>query len=302
MSPLFQSPSLQESFEADGFVKIPALLNSVDVAALRAAYATVAAAHERINIPYITTSHSNDAELITKVDEMLQSIIAPALKEHLVNYNLLFGNFLVKMPMAQSETSPHQDITFVDESRFASVNIWVALENMNEQNGCMYFLKGSHKLMPTIRPTFDYKWHYENVKQEIISQSEVFTAKAGDAFIFNHAVIHGSYSNTTQSPRLAAVIAAYSKDAQLIHYFIPNPDSSVLQKYRMTKEAFLHFKKGHPPAMGVFEGEVHYDFKQLNSKEFRSLLKGRTQNTILDKLKDWFLGNINKQTPMPRQL
>lgn len=274
MKPLFKSESLQRNFELDGFVKIP-LLTRAEANTLLAAYADVAAAHERINIPYITTSHSNDAQLISHVDELLQKVMAPAIKKHLVNYNLLFGNYLVKMPLPDSETAPHQDITFVDESKYCSVNIWVALQDTDQKNGCLYLLKGSHAFVPTLRPTHDYNWCYEHVRDEIIQHSESYPVRAGEAIIFNHAVVHGSYSNKTTAPRIAAVIAAYQSEAELLHFFLPDKQKHVVQKYSMTKEAFLHFKKQSPPAKGVFMGEINHAFKQLQPREFEALLKKR---------------------------
>jgi len=272
MKPLFKSAELQSGFEKDGFVKIP-LLMQTEVNELMNAYKIVADAHEKINIPYITTSHSNDAALITQVDNMIQKVMALAIDKHLVNYNLLFGNYLVKMPVAESETSPHQDITFVDESKYVSVNIWVALQDTDKANGCMYLLKGSHAFMDTLRPTHDYKWCYENVIDEIKQHSESYPMKAGEAIIFNHAVVHGSFSNETNTPRVAAVIAAYQNEAELLHFYLPDIRKNVVQKFGMTKEAFLHFKKGCPPLKGIFQNEINHDFKQLKPDEFNALLK-----------------------------
>lgn len=289
MKPLFKSAQLQSKFEKDGFIKIP-LLTKAEVNELMAAYKTVADEHERINIPYITTSHSNDAALITRVDAMLQSVMAPAISRHLANYNLLFGNYLVKMPVAKSETSPHQDITFVDESKHLSVNIWVALQDTNKENGCMYLLKGSHAFMDTLRPTHDYKWCYENVVDEIKQNSESYPMKAGEAIIFNHAVVHGSFSNETNMPRVAAVIAAYQNDAELLHFYLPDKDKNVVQKFSMTKEAFLHFKKGCPPPKGVFLNEMSYEFKQVKANEFNALLKKhpKERNSIVNSVLNLF--------------
>ena len=280
MKPLFQSAALQTEFEENGFVKVP-LLSALEAKDLVTSYQSVAAAHEKINIPYITTSHSNDSDLITHVDAVLQKIIAPALGKVMSNYNLLFGNYLIKMPVTNSETEPHQDITFIDETEFASVNVWVALQDTNEENGCMYFLKGSQNLMPTLRPTHDYPWAYENVKEEIKKQSQVFIAKEGDAFIFNHAVVHGSFPNRTKQARVTAVIAAYPSDAQLLHYYLPEGEKNKVQQYSMTKEAFLHFKKGEPPAKGVFMKEVIFDFKQLSKTEFDLLLNKKSKPVSL---------------------
>ena len=287
MEPLFISPEMQRRFEEDGFVKVP-LLNNNEVAELLAAYKEVAQAHEKINIPYITTSLTFNAELIAHVDSVLQKVMRVAIDRYMTNYKLLFGNYLIKMPVNQSETEPHQDITFVDENLYASVNIWVGLQDTDKKNGCMYFLKGSHKLIPTLRPGNRYPWEYEQVKADIIEMAEAFPAKAGEAFIFNHAVLHGSFPNTSGKPRVAAVIAAYSSNAPLIHYYLPAGKHNVLQKYVMTKEAFLSFTEGQPPTKGVFLDEVYHPFKQLSKSDFTALVNPGKKKTIFNSIAGLF--------------
>ena len=73
MKPLFKSDALQKQFELDGFVQLK-LISIDDANLLLQEYQKVADAHEHINIPYITTSHSNNAELINRVDIVLQKV------------------------------------------------------------------------------------------------------------------------------------------------------------------------------------------------------------------------------------
>lgn len=286
MKTLFKSTILQRKFEQDGFVKIH-LLNPAEVHELVNAYAPFRAAHEKINLPYITTSHSSDPTLITAVDEALQKIIAPAIDKHLTNYELLFGNFLVKMPLPNSATDPHQDITFVDEEQHLSVNIWIALEDINKQNGGMYFLPGSHNFMPNIRPTHDYVWPYENVKSLIKKKAIAFSAKAGDAFIFNHAIIHGSFANLSSKYRLAAVVAAYTKEASLIHYFLPKNSVHQLKKFSMTKEAYLYFEKEKPPRKGTYVEDQFFSSTTVTPQLFE-LFMTQHKLSFLSRLKQLF--------------
>ncbi len=289
MNRLFKSTELQKQFDEDGFVKV-ALLSTQQVIELQQAYKSVAAEHEGMALPYITTSHSNNHELITKVDNLIQPTLSAELSKVLTNYRLLFGNFLVKMPVSHSETDPHQDITFVDESKYTSVNVWVPLQDVNKNNGCMYFLPGSHQFIPTIRPTHHYPWPYENVKNEIKEKSIVFEARAGEAFIFNHAVIHGSFANNGATPRIAVVVAAYNESAPLIHYFLPDINKPVLQKYSMTKNAFLSFVKQQPPTKGIYLGDEPFNFKQLSKQEFSAIYEAKRlqRSGLLQRLKQLF--------------
>lgn len=287
MIPLFISPELQERFEKDGFVELP-LLEGFQVEQLLKSYESFSEPHESISIPYVTTSHSNNKKLITSVDEVLQSVIGPAIGKHLINHSLLFGNFLLKKPVEASETDPHQDITFVDEERYASVNVWVALQDTSIDNGCMYFLPGSHKFMPTIRPTHSYPWAYERVKQDILEHVVAFPCKAGTAFIFHHGIIHGSFANKSSTNRLAAVMAAYHSAAPLVHYYLPQGVHDRLQKYGMTKDAFLSFVKNNPPAEGVFLEEKSYTFRQVDKSEFKKMIDAKKDRSFFRSLVNLF--------------
>lgn len=268
MEPIFQSALHQKEFDENGFVKFT-LLTPGQADELLRLYETTSAEHNEIALPFTTTSHSNNHELIRKVDNMITGMLEPVLKNILTNYKLLFSNFLVKMHGPASETPPHQDITFVDEHEFPSISAWVALSDTNETNGCMRFVKGSHKFMFTLRPTHQYPWAYENVRAQIAEHMIAYPCKKGEGFIFHHGAIHASFANTTNTPRVAAVLAAYPEKAELLHYFLPKGNKSEVSKYKMTKEAFLHFIKEQPPAMGEFVAVENFDFRQVTPQEFQ---------------------------------
>lgn len=280
---LFLSDELQQRFERDGFVSVP-LLTAAEAYGLAEAYERYRTAHEQIDLPYITTSHSSDAALITEVDSVLQQVLAPAIARVMTDYRLLFGNYLVKMPVPHSESDPHQDITFVDERQYASVNIWVALQDTTAANGGMYFLPGSHRYMDVIRPTHHYPWAYEQVKEEIREASVSFDARAGEAFIFHHSVVHGSHPNGSSQPRLAAVMAAYSAAAPLIHYYRPPEAPDTLQVYSMDKPAYLTFEKQKPPRGGVLIDTIPYHPVQIDREALYRLMHKDQPRTYTDRI------------------
>lgn len=39
----------------------------------------------------------------------------------------------------------HQDATFLHTEPARVVGVWIALEDATEENGCLYFIPGSHK-------------------------------------------------------------------------------------------------------------------------------------------------------------
>jgi hypothetical protein len=138
----------------------------------------------------------------------------------------------------------------------------------------MRFVKGSHKFKFILRPTHAYPWPFEGLKNRLEKHLTDYPSKKGEAFIFHHAVIHASYPNLTSSPRIAAVIAAYPKNAELLLLFPSKECSTLLEKYKMTKEAYLHFIKGEPPALGEFLEFVHFNFTAVTPEEFDSMVSG----------------------------
>ena len=275
LQPTFQSSALQQEFERNGFVKVP-FLSSAEADDLYQNYLTLHDAHERIGIPFITTSHSNNHELITKADSYISKAFAAKMNALLLDYQLLFGNFLIKQSHLESVTAPHQDTTFVDECRYASISVWVSLVDTDKTNGCMRIIKGSHKYMPTLRPSHAYPWAYERVIPDLEKIMIDYPTLKGEAIIFHHGLIHASYANTIDTLRVAAVMAAYPKVADLLMLYEAD---NLLQQYKMTKEAYLNFVKGQPPAMGKWMQSIFYDYKQLSAREFQRLVKRNTFGT-----------------------
>lgn len=122
----FFDQELQKQFDDSGFVKL-SLLNKEQVEILYHGYQAFKAHHEKINIDFISTSHSNDKDLIEAVDNLILKTVEPEIMKHVYDSKVLFSNFLVKWAGPDSETPPHQDASLVDETKFISFSVWVAL-------------------------------------------------------------------------------------------------------------------------------------------------------------------------------
>lgn len=285
MLPLFTSPVLQEEFDKNGFVHVP-FLSEEQVDTLMEAYKSMEAEHKAIGIPFITSSHSNDYQLIQRVDEAITAVFKPEMDKLLQNYNLLFGNFLIKQPSPESKTPLHQDTSFVDETKYASISVWVALTDTTPENGCMRFVKGSHKFRHTIRPSHNYPWYYEDVLDTLETMLVDYPSKKGEAFIFHHGLIHASYANATSTPRVAAILAAYPTNADLLMYFQQPDYPEMMQHYAMTKDAFLHFIKGAPPHLGSLICTEKTNYFKVTEKELKQIT--HHPNSFIKKLTAFF--------------
>lgn len=272
IGPVFKNKACQKAFDQNGFVRWP-LLNEKQVQLLVDGYAGVAQKHRDIPIPFVSTSHSNDADLIRQVNDLILSVTEKEIEKHLEDYTILFSNFLLKKAAENSASDPHQDVTLVDEKRFLSFSIWIALTDTTPQNGCLRMLSGSHKLPNGIRPNPSYPWRYRAVIPRLQKKMIDCPMKKGEAMLFAHSTIHGSTANQTTGERLAAVIALYPREAETFHYHLSDYNQPLVQQYAMDREAFIAYVKGAPPALGQLVGQQHYDNRAISSWQLEWELK-----------------------------
>jgi ectoine hydroxylase-related dioxygenase (phytanoyl-CoA dioxygenase family) len=90
---------------------------------------------------------------------------------------------------------------------------WIGLDDATKENGCLYFVPGSHKwgLLPITGLTGDMDAVKQVLNEE---QSAIFEKRVANELpkgyaSFHHPLtMHGSYSNYSERPRRAVVINA----------------------------------------------------------------------------------------------
>ncbi|MES2457789.1 MAG: phytanoyl-CoA dioxygenase family protein [Bacteroidota bacterium] len=119
---------------------------------------------------------------------------------------------LFKKPWA-NPTSWHLDTPFWSFSDRRALSIWVALDDATLENGCLFFIPGSHKGTgfenPGIGKNMDSIFTY----YPAFLQSSTIAApmKAGSCSFHNGLTIHGAHANMTPGSR-RAMTCAYMPD------------------------------------------------------------------------------------------
>lgn len=128
---------------------------------------------------------------------------------------------LIKRPWA-NPTSWHLDTPFWSFSDRRALSIWVALDDATLENGCLFFIPGSHKTT-----TFENPGIGKNMG-EIFNIYPAFSKtksapaamKAGSCSFHNGLTIHGAHANMTPGFR-HAMTCAYMPDGNTYNG-IPN--------------------------------------------------------------------------------
>ena len=214
--PIFRDRELNRRLFVEGYITLP-FLNENEIDRLKQIFKNYHPEVESAEGLHIS-SHIQGDDQIQQVSDEIQSVFNRAIDQHIENGMTLGGTFISKPPHQTEPLQPHQDWSIVDESRFRSFTIWVPLDDVNEENGCMYVLPGSHEYARGYRHiSIDsiYGQIYETVWQHMIP----IHLKAGEAIVFDHALGHASKPNTTSEVRIAATHSLISENPEMRFYW-----------------------------------------------------------------------------------
>lgn len=214
MKSIFKDPVLAETFEREGYV----LLDLLDQAAVDRIGEVLNQNAFPFENTFYSSSFISDKRQKQMISQQLEAIIDPLMIPHLITHKKLGAVFLIKPPGPSSVMPIHQDWTVVDETQYDAITVWIPLQDTNVGNGCIRVLPGSHRLSMALRaPTL------QNPLQDILPEAEKMMQplpmKAGQAFIFSHALLHASFPNLSTEPRIAVAYGVVHQEAQLMYYF-----------------------------------------------------------------------------------
>lgn len=226
------SPESIEEYRKNGFVVIDNLLTLAELAEWRSAVEEAVAERGGIKIPGTDIKTGNDdginkedADYFANVFDQLLNLwqtngrvrklmMSDQLGEMACRLSGARGiriwhdQALIKRPWA-NPTTLHLDAPFWSFSSPDSLSIWVALDDATLENGCLYFLPGSHTKTgyQNIGITSNMNAIFQ-VYPQLTSFAAVATPiRAGSASFHNGLCIHGAGPNMTPRPRRAMTCA-----------------------------------------------------------------------------------------------
>jgi phytanoyl-CoA hydroxylase len=182
------------------------------------------------------------AELIEEMRPYVEKLIGESdLK--VVNMQLF-----EKHPDISKPTRAHQDNAYTKINPATSLTVWIALDDIDEENGCLYYAPGSH-VLPTRRhqryhphTTFRFRSGVPGLSlclHEHPSELDIpIIVKAGDVNVHNCNLIHRAGANLSKDKRRRAIGIIFMPnscrpDPRLIGYHKEQLKEDIeLQKYK----------------------------------------------------------------------
>lgn len=108
----------------------------------------------------------------------------------------------------------HQDYSYWTRTKpMAHLTCWTGLDDADTQNGCMYYIPGSHKWnlldMPQLAGDMNGIQRFLSQEQKAQFKPVAIELKKGYGTFHHPLMVHGSYENKTERPRRAFVINVF---------------------------------------------------------------------------------------------
>lgn len=228
--------SANADWERDGYIKLDAFFDSDFVHKINSDVANGLAsksidfnftgkkilfAYEKIPVLKEIINHP---QIRTILEELCGSEILP-----FQSINFQYG----------SEQKAHSDsVHMATYPEGGLIAIWVALDDIEADNGPLFYYPGSHKLpyahnadmnnstgpLLSPNPNANYETYQEQLIQENNLEKVVLSAKKGDVFIWHANLLHGGmpHTNTTKTRR-SMVVHYFMKDRICYHELSQRP-------------------------------------------------------------------------------
>jgi len=226
---IFKLEELAAQLKEDGVIKIP-FLNADELNKLNEFYNQL---HPDGNPPamydgiHMTIWHS-DLNYKLKIRDEIKEILKPSFERNFQDYRAISQQFIVKQKGEKTIFPIHQDWSIVDEEKYFSLNIWIPLQDVDESNGAMWIVKGSHKIGNKVRGAGVLFPDFYSSIEKLKPYTTSFPMKAGEALIFYHSTIHGSPHNQSENPRITIQVTLLPQEAPM-HIYFQKDDNSPLE-------------------------------------------------------------------------
>lgn len=235
--PVVADHAVERRLRRDGFATIR-LLDASDALALRDSFGRL---HGWEGEGFQVDFWHDDTGYRRAAAAAIASATDDALGRAFVGQQPFARNFVVKWPGEVSMTAfpqgPHRDWAYTDEADgVRSWTVWLALEDIDGDNGQLQVARGSHRLDRMTRGT--------NLKAAWLDHDDVWRPRlstvplrAGEAVILDAAVVHCSLANLTDRPRVAATMAVRPVGSALVHF--RRRDDLMADRFEIDEDFFV---------------------------------------------------------------
>ncbi|NND32987.1 MAG: phytanoyl-CoA dioxygenase family protein [Saprospiraceae bacterium] len=239
---------LKKTFDQIGYVSISGFLNKEELKTLKQALEKIIIE----KVPHMTHRQAffedkNDSSSLKQIQDLhtvdpyfhnlligsrFEELVEVLLADKVVGKNLQYFNKPAKIGEA---TPPHQDGFYFKLDPPTAATMWLAIEDVDEENGCIRYIPGSHlrgQRPHNFSSVLGFSQGISDYGENDYSAEVRVPVKAGDLLIHHAMTIHRADSNQS---------ATRSRQALGLVYFGESAEVNALAKEAYLKELEQNF-------------------------------------------------------------
>ncbi len=228
-------------------------------------------------VTYHSTTFDTDSEYKQKVSKLIREVFTRHVERIFVNYKIVVCNIFVK-PSGMGKVEVHQHFPLTTDFQEKSFVIWCPLVDVDESNGTLQVIEGSHKIVPNIAAIGSEYFYSDYVDALTQKYSTPISLKAGECVIFDNNLLHWSENNQSSFPRYAIQVLCVPAKVQPVFYYLDRNKPDQLEMLEMSDENFFIENAIvdlviNRPKKANSIGFVDNNFRTISEHEFENLLR-----------------------------
>lgn len=223
----FLTPDQIEFFKDNGYLSIDRLVDPDEIAWMREAYDRIFSrrAGRDVGDQFDLAGTDEEGEepklpQILSPSKYAPELLAGRFRERVLQAaGALLGaeatlggdHAILKPALTGAETPWHQDEAYWDpDFDYVSFSAWIPLQDVNVENGCMWFIPGSHRMEVVPHHSIGHDPRVHGLEAEGIDDTAAVACPipAGGATFHLSRTLHYTGPNTSAEPRRAYIIGA----------------------------------------------------------------------------------------------
>lgn len=195
-----RDPRLNRELREEGYVVVD-LLTPSETAALQDLRNEI---HPGSGQGWESDFYTGSPAVKREVHRELQELFAPAIERHFVDHHSILHNFIMNWPGQGGGLVLHQHSSVVDDQLFRSAIVWCGVTEATEANGTLHVVPRSHRVQRGPKPERTPSWHDEHEDLLLRDHLVSVPVSPGQAIVFDNQLLHCSFVNHTDGPRISA--------------------------------------------------------------------------------------------------
>ena len=225
---------------------------------------------------FYASNYSQNVDFKKQVYNSLAKIFNPYIDKILDGYEMVAGGFFIKA-VGTGYLGPHQHFpTTIDLKNEKVLVLWCPLVDVDESNGTLQVLEGSHNIIPGTLP-YRFPFPFTDFEETIKQKSAALNVKAGECVIFDDKLIHWSEANNSNKPRIIAHTFCFPKKAQKIFCYYTPEQPDEFEVFEIDRAFYKHNRLGgkiiEKPSKYKSLGFTKNNFQPLSEKEYFELIE-----------------------------